>query len=178
MLQVSSTTVPPERAVKYKFKSVDLSEYFEELSPEQTHIALEGALNSIFGQATIDPAGLSEEGDGNVTDEEDRLDHVTTVASDTVIALFDAELEKFSKEEGIVSFQMDDNPEESPLSLKLEGIFNNIVEKLQDDIVEDKYNQDITTLQGEMEFFSRLELFTYQYDSKNGVLSVTVAAVV
>lgn len=175
---------PEQSMVTYKFKSPDLGECFEALNGEQAHIALEGALNIIFAK----PQGSLEDVMGAGTDapddeveepqseEEDQIDHEGTVTGATVLALFDHQQGIEAEAAGITDMVPVDEPENSPLYRQMEEIFDNIVQKLSGDIAEDKYNQDVITLFGEMEFFSRIELFTYQYDSKTDQLTVTLAA--
>lgn len=174
--------------VTYKFKSPDLGDYFETLNADQAHIALEGALNIIFGkpQLSLDdvmtPMGdgteapEEDESDEIQSDEENQIDHESVVGAATVLALFDHQQGIEAEAAGITEMVPVEFPENCPLYQQMEEIFSNIVTKLSDDIAADKFNQDIITLFGEMEFFNRLELFTYQYDSKSDLLSITVAA--
>lgn len=183
-LTAAPITSPEQSMVTYKFRSPDLGDYFESLNPEQAHIALEGALNVIFTRSlgTLEDAmgvgtdAPDEEVEERQNDEENQIDHESTVTSATVLALFDHQQGLEAEAAGITEMVPVDEPENSSLYRQMEEIFDGIVQKLSSDIADDKYNQDVITLYGEMEFFSRIELFTYQYDSKIEQLVVTVAA--
>ncbi|AEV89524.1 hypothetical protein OBP_087 [Pseudomonas phage OBP] len=174
--------------VTYKFKCPDLAEFFETLNPEQSHIALEGALNIIFAKPPMSLEDvMAPMGDGTEAPDEDeieppqseeecQMDHEGSVTQATVLALFDHQQGILAEAAGITDMVPVDDPENSPLYQQMEEIFGNIVTKLSSDITEDRFNQDVITLYGEMEFFSRIEMFTYQYNTKTDQLIVTISA--
>lgn len=161
MLSKSTNTIIPEQAVSYKFKVPDFADLFDGLNPEQIHVALEGALNITFGKPAV---GLVR--DEEQTDEEDQLDHESQIVSNTVFAMV-------AHGNADEDFGTSVEPED-PAYLQMEETFQAIVGKFAHEIAEDKFNQDIVTLHGEMEYFNHIELFTYYYDVKNEVLSVTI----
>lgn len=170
MLSQSKNVTIPDQAVTYKFKMPDLADLFEGLSAEQTHIALEGTLNTVFGQPRKDLSSLSVE-EEEQDEEEDQLDHESEILSATVFALV---AHQQGDDGEIVPVEGD--VEDSPLYTQLEETFRGIVDKFAEEVANDKFNQDIITLSGEMQYYNHLELFTYMYDSKNEILSVTVTA--
>lgn len=171
MLSKSTNAIIPETAVSYKFKVRDFADLFEGMSPEQIHVALEGALNIVFARPKSNMV-IVEGAEADIeeqTDEEDQLDHESQVVSNTVFALVahghtddSAPLDE--------SIDMEDTPEYA----QMEEAFQSIVSKFAAEVTEDKFNQDVVTLHGEMEYFAHIELFTYFYDTKNEVLSVTL----
>lgn len=180
MLSQSTNAIIPDQAVTYKFKVPEFAELFESLSAEQIHIALEGALNITFGQAVaknlLAIAGNDDESEEDQSEEEDQLDHETQIVAATTFALF-AHQQGQDEEtaDGDESTSVED-PENSPQYAQLEETFRGIADHLALAIAADEYNQDVTTLYGEMQFFNHIELFTYAYDTKNEVLSVTLTA--
>jgi hypothetical protein len=163
MLSKSTNAIIPEQAVSYKFKVRDFADLFEGLNPEQIHVALEGAMNIVFVKPL--PVAGSDE---NQTEEDDQLDHESQVTANTVFAL--VAHGQSDETEGVAEIDPEDNPEYA----KYEEIFQAIVAKFAAEVAADEFNQDVVTLHGEMEYFNRIELFTYFYDTKNEVLSVTI----
>lgn len=162
--------------VTYRLNSTDLQDYFEVLEAEQIHIALEGALNIIFGRPSNSISSAISElvGDGlanlGVEDEdtEDELTHEAQIVSDVAFAIT-------AREIGADVLQMDGvDPMDHEKYPFFESLFNSIVTKLSADFAADKYNQDVVTLTGEMDFFTRIELYTYQYDTNNNILTFTI----
>lgn len=178
MLSQSTNAIVPDQAVTYKFKVPEFAELFESLSPEQIHIALEGALNVVFAQAAaknllaVAAGDLEEEEEQN--EEEDQLDHEAQIISSVTFALF-AHHQGQEAEAGAELVPVED-PENTPEYAQLEETFRTIIDHFALAITADEYNQDVTTLYGEMQFFNHIELFTYSYDTKNEVLSVTLTA--
>lgn len=158
-----------ESMVTYKFKCPDLADHFEAFNAEQTHVILEGALNIIFGHPSTLSAESTDTDDLEQlpTPDELPLNHEDRITADVGFALQALALNNESGLDG--DNQIDD-------SENLENQFSTIVEKLANDIGNDKYNQDVITLYGEMEFFNRIELYTYNYSTEHGILSVTVTA--
>ena len=181
-MPLTSAGVIPELApVSYKFKIPQLADYFEALSTEQSHIAIEGALNIIFGQAQPDQSGLAQEGDPSQTPEEDLLDHEELITSSVVFALYAHQLginAGYSELQGLgmVELSPEEAYENSELYLQMEGIFKQILVKMATEINSDLYNQDVVTLHEEMTFFNRIELFSQQYDTNSEILLVTLSA--
>lgn len=187
MLTQPTNAVAPDQAVTYKFKVREFEELFEELSPEQIHIALEGSLNIVFAQpqaklnmlAAVEEDEVSEdEIEEEQTLEEDQLDFEALIVGSTAFALFAHQTGLDAEAAGITEMVPVEDPENTPLYAKMEETFRLIVEKLASEISADEYNQDVVTLYGEMQYFNHIELFTYFYDSKNEVLSVTISATV
>lgn len=162
----------PESAVSYKFKIPELSDLFEPFSPEQIHVTLEGAFNIIFSrpsQEQIAPEEVEAASNDDVV-----FDHEEQITSNVVFALFahqsGTEVDEDTEVEEVPTSEI----ENSEQYASLEETFQEIVTKISNDIAADKHNQDVTTLFGEMEFFKRIELYTYYYDTKNEVLTVTL----
>lgn len=184
MLQTSNAAVPSENMVTYKFKVTDLADLFESFTPEQSHIALEGALNIIFGRDPAALACVSIEDNGEVepapSEEDAKLDYETQIVGEVAYALYchqmTADAAALFAGVGAVSWEIPDDYENSELYQRMEEMFRGIVTKIATDISADKFNQDVITLHGEMEFFSHIELFTYNYNSDHDMLSVTITA--
>lgn len=181
MLSQSTNAIVPEQAVTYKFKVPEFAELFETMSPEQIHISLEGAMNVVFGQATgknlLAAANDSEEElEEDQSDEEDQLDHESQIVSATTFALFAHRQGLDGEDPDLAEAASAEDSENNPEYLQLEETFRSIVEHFSQAIAADEYNQDVTTLFGEMQFYNHIELFTYNYDTKNEVLSVTLTA--
>lgn len=186
MLTQPANAIAPDQAVTYKFKVREFEELFEELSPEQIHIALEGSLNIVFSQpaASLSLLAASDEDDSNDDEEveeeqsleEDQIDHEALVTASSTFALFAHQTGLDAEAAGITEMVPVDDPENTPLYAKMEETFRLITEKLASEISVDEYNQDVVTLYGEMQYFNHIELYTYFYDSKNEVLSVTISA--
>lgn len=163
--------------VTYRLNCPDLQDYFEVLDGEQIHIALEGALNVIFGKpvnsventisgllgTSLPPSiGLGE-------DVEDELTHEAQIVADVAFALTARELSV----DAVVSM-LETDPIEHEKYPFYESLFNSIITKLSECVANDKYNQDVVTLTGEMDFFHRIELYTYQFNTNCNVLTVTI----
>lgn len=179
MLSQSVNTVIPDQAVSYKFKVPEFAELFESLSPEQIHVSLEGALNIIFTQTSAKssmPAGDddNDEVEDEQNEEEDQLDHEAEIVAATTFALFAHQQGLDAEASGVTEMVPVEDPENTPQYAQLEDTFRAIVDKFAEAISADEYNQDVTTLYGEMQFFNHIELFTYNYDTKHEVLSVTI----
>lgn len=179
MLSQSVNTVIPDQAVSYKFKVPEFAELFESLSPEQIHISLEGALNIIFAQPSknvLEAAANddSDEMEDEQNEEEDQLDHEAAIVAATTFALFAHQQGLDAEASGVTEMVPVEDPENTPQYAQLEDTFRAIVDKFAEAISADEYNQDITTLYGEMQFFNHIELFTYNYDTKHEVLGVTI----
>lgn len=166
-----SILAPENTMVTYRFKTPDLGDYFESFSGEQSHVALEGALNIIFGKPAIDPANIDPNDSEAQSDEELALDHESQIVQDVAFALATYQL---SNTEG--DLNMPDDITLDPIYMLMEEQFRTVANKLATDIANDKENQDVITLLGEMEFFNRIELFNHNYDSKNEVLMVTLSS--
>lgn len=167
MLSKSTNTIIPEQAVSYKFKVRDFADLFEGLNPEQIHVALEGALNIAFGRPSLSTVIDKAEVDQELqTEEEDQIDHETLITSNTIFALA---AHANTDEDFGTSIEPED-----PLYQQMEETFQAIVDRFTQELAVDEFNQDIVTLHGEMEYFNRIELFTYFYDTKSEVLSVTI----
>lgn len=164
---------PTDSMVAYKFKVPDLADHFETFSPEQAHVILEGALNIIFGNPR-DPLALplvdGDEVEPAPTDRDLAVNRETQIVEDVGFAL--AAMAPVEDDTGLAV--LTDEVDQQGY----EQIFSAIVEKISADLTADKFNQDIVTLHGEMEFFSRIELYTYHYNTECGLLSVTLAATV
>ena len=184
MLSAINAAVPTESMVTYKFKIRDLADLFESFTPEQSHIALEGALNIIFGR---NPEALAciqlqdgEEVEPPPTIEEVHQDYETQIMSEVSYALYchqmTADAAATVPDGCAVSWEIPDDYENSELYQRMEDMFRGIVQRINDEITADKFNQDVITLHGEMEFFSRIELYTYNYNTDCEILSVTIAA--
>lgn len=184
MLQTSNSAVPSENMVTYKFKVTDLADLFESFTPEQSHIALEGALNIIFGRDPAALACISIEDNGEVepapSEEDVKLDYETQIVGEVAYALYchqmTAEAASLVPDGCATAWFIPDDYENTEQYQRMEEMFRGIVTKIATDISADKFNQDVITLHGEMEFFSRIELFTYNYNSNHDMLSVTIAA--
>lgn len=165
------------QAVLYKFKIPDLADHFETFSPEQTHIALEGALNIIFGQPVVMPQPEGEEEQEPLqSDEENQIDHESVITSDVVFALFTHQQGLEADAAGITEMVPVEDFENTTLYREMEDRFKAILKAMGDAIGEDSFNQDVITLFGEMEFYNRIELYTYNYNTKTEMLSVTITA--
>lgn len=181
MLSQSTNAIIPDQAVTYKFKVGEFAELFESMSPEQIHIALEGALNVVFGQPAAKnmlSSNDEDEQEDEQDENEDQLDHETQIVGATTFALFAHQQGLDAEASGLTEMVPVEDPENTPQYAQLEETFRAIIERFADAIAEDKYNQDVTTLYGEMQFFNHIELFTYNYDTKNEVLAVTVTSTV
>lgn len=179
MLSQSTNAIIPDQAVTYKFKVPEFAELFESLSAEQIHIALEGALNIVFGQAAgknlLTAANDdSDELEEDQNEEEDQLDHETQIVGATTFALFAHQQGLDAEASGVTEMVPVEDPENTPQYVQLEETFRGIADQFALAVAADEHNQDVTTLYGEMQFFNRIELFTYSYDTKNEVLSVTL----
>lgn len=161
----AAAIAPESNMVTYRFKSADLGDLFENFSGEQSHVALEGALNVIFGRSGIIP---TPDEDGLIpTEDDEKANHEAQITSEVAFALATYQLSNSEL----------DMPEDitlDPIYMQMEEQFREVVTKLSNDIAADKENQDVITLLGEMEFFNRIELFNHNYDSKNEVLMVTL----
>lgn len=170
------TKIKPEptlTAVTYKFKVPALADYFEGLSGEQCHVALEGALNIIFAVPAPDQSGLALEGDLPQNEDEDLIDHEQRIVNDVVFALYAHQLG--AENSFLVTGEViEDGYENTPLYSNFETMFRTILNKLADEINEDKFNQDITTLYEEMQFYNRIELYNHHYSTESEILTVTV----
>lgn len=179
MLQTSNAAIPTENMVTYKFKVPDLADFFESFTPEQSHIALEGALNVIFGRSSTMVALTPLEEDGVVepllSEDEEKENYEDQITAEVGFALYTHQLTA-NAGDNLLLAQVPEDYESTELYKQMEDMFSNIVNKLALEFSEDKYNQDIVTLMGEMEFFSRIELFTYNYNTDCGLLMVTLAA--
>lgn len=173
MLNTTESLIPSEDMVTYKFKVPGLADLFEMFSPRQSHIALEGALNVIFGRTSAAlPVGAQVDGDESEAApsvEDDALDHETQIVQDVTYALY-----AHQKTEDGLGVVPDDYENDLEYQM-LETSFRTIFTKLSNDLTADKFNQDVITLHGEMEFFKRIELFSYNYNVEHELLSVTVA---
>lgn len=183
MLNTTESLIPSEDMVTYKFKVPGLADLFEMFSPRQSHIALEGALNVIFGRTNAAlPVGAQVDGDESEaapTAEDDALDHETQIVQDVTYALYTHQMADnagAATGEGITTMWVIPENYENELEYQmLETSFRTIFTKLSNDLTADKFNQDVITLHGEMEFFKRIELFSYNYNVEHELLSVTVA---
>lgn len=173
----NATAIAPEsNMVTYRFKSPDLQDMFESYSGEQVHVALEGALNVIFGKgktATEQLADLVEAKGLDIVNElsedDEAANHEAQITSEVAFALATYQLSNSEL----------DMPEDitlDPIYMQMEDQFRELVTKLSNDVAADKDNQDVITLLGEMEFFNRIELFNHNYDSKNDILMLTLTA--
>lgn len=183
MLNTTESLIPADDMVSYKFKVPGLADLFELFSPKQSHIALEGALNIIFGRTAAAVAvGAIVDGDESEeapTAEDDALDHETQIVQDVTYALYvhqKSEEAGVAAGEGITTMWVIPEDYENELEYQmLETSFRSIFTKLSNDLTADEFNQDVITLHGEMEFFKRIELFTYNYNIQNELLTVTIA---
>jgi len=164
---------PALTAVTYKFKVPALADYFEGLSGEQCHVALEGALNIIFAVPAPDQSGLALEGDVPQNEDEDLIDHEQRIVNDVTFALYAHQL---GNEIGLIGTVdvVEDDYENTPLYSNFESMFRTIVNKLADEINEDRFNQDVVTLYEEMQFYHRIELYNHYYSTESEILTVTV----
>lgn len=170
----NATAIAPESAmVTYRFKSPDLQDLFESYSGEQVHVALEGALNVIFGRSKSSLEALVDATAGDqlevVSEDDDAINHEAQITSEVAFALATYQLSNSEL----------DMPEDitlDPIYMQMEDQFRELVTKLSNDVAADKHNQDVITLLGEMEFFNRIELFNHSYDSKNEVLMLTLTS--
>lgn len=163
----AAAIAPESNMVTYRFKSADLGDLFENFSGEQAHVALEGALNVIFGRSSVVP--VPEEDGTIMSDDDEKANHEAQITSEVAFALATYQLSNSEL----------DMPEDitlDPIYMQMEEQFRDVVTKLSNDIAADKENQDVVTLLGEMEFFNRIELFNHNYDSKNEVLMVTLTS--
>lgn len=163
----AAAIAPESNMVTYRFKSADLGDLFENFSGEQAHVALEGALNVIFGRSSVVP--VPEEDGTIMSDDDEKANHEAQITSEVAFALATYQLSNSEL----------DIPEDitlDPIYMQMEEQFRDVVTKLSNDIAADKENQDVVTLLGEMEFFNRIELFNHNYDSKNEVLMVTLTS--
>ncbi|EBY9764050.1 hypothetical protein D5W64_13130 [Salmonella enterica subsp. enterica serovar Saintpaul] len=180
----SNALIGAEDMVNYKFKIPDLADLFETFTPDMSHIALEGALNIIFGRASAAiPVGALVDGDESEdapTEEDNILDHETQIVSAVTYALYThqkAADAQAAAGEGITTmWQIPEDYENDMMYQMLEDQFRNIVSKISNDITADQFNQDVTTLHGEMEFFNRIELMNYNYNTQCELLTVTISA--
>lgn len=163
----AAAIAPESNMVTYRFKSADLGDLFETFSGEQAHVALEGALNVIFGRGNVLAINVPDE-DGSILSEDDeQANHEAQITSEVAFALATYQLSNSELE-------MPEDITLDPIYMQMEDQFRNVVTKLSNDIAADKENQDVITLLGEMEFFNRIELFNHNYDSKNEILMVTL----
>lgn len=183
MLQSTNAAGITENMVTYKFKVPDLADLFETFTPDQSHIALEGALNIIFGRAPAQLAAVKlegEEAEPEQTEEELQQDHETQIVGEVAYALYchqmGAEAAALVPEGCATAWTIPEDYENSEQYQRMEEMFRGIVSHISNHIAADKFNQDVITLHGEMEFFSRIELYTYNYNTDCEVLSVTIAA--
>ncbi|UQT03449.1 hypothetical protein YUBABA_02470 [Serratia phage vB_SmaM-Yubaba] len=183
MLQATNASGITENMVTYKFKISELADLFETFTPEQSHIALEGALNIIFGR----PSGVlqavkleGEEAEPEQTPEELQQDHETQIVGEVAYALYchqmTAEAAALVPDGCATAWTIPDDYENTEEYQRMEEMFRGIVAHISNAIAADKFNQDVITLHGEMEFFSRIELYTYNYNTNIEILSVTIAA--
>lgn len=174
--------VPQLAPVVYKFKIPQLADYFEGLSMEQCHVALEGALNIIFASPLPDQSGLGLQGDVLQSEEEDLLDHEQMVIAEVAYQLYLYQLAHNTGVEEVGEFIQFISPEEdyenSETYVFMETNFRTILNKLSAEIAEDHFNQDIVTLYDEMCFFTRIQLYTHNYDTKSEVLYVSLVATI
>lgn len=163
----AAAIAPESNMITYRFKSTDLGDLFENFSGEQAHVALEGALNVIFGRSSVVP--VPEEDGTIMSDDDEKANHEAQITSEVAFALATYQLSNSEL----------DMPEDitlDPIYMQMEEQFRDVVTKLSNDIAADKENQDVVTLLGEMEFFNRIELFNHNYDSKNEILMVTLTS--
>lgn len=166
----TAAIAPESNMVTYRFKSPDLGDYFEAFSGEQAHVALEGALNIIFGKPSALPIVNVDDEEPEIQTEEDlKLDHEAQIVQDVCYALATYQLSN-------AELALPDDITLDPVHAQMEEAFRGVVAKLSTDITLDKENQDVITLLGEMEFFNRIELFNHNYDSKNEILMVTLSS--
>lgn len=166
--------------VVYKFRIPQLADYFEGLSMEQCHVALEGALNIIFANPIPDQSGLALQGDLLQSEEEDLLDHEQTVITEVAYQLYLYQLAHNTGVEEVGEFiqfvSPEDDYENSEIYVFMETNFRTILNKLAAEIAEDTFNQDIVTLYDEMSFFNRIQLYTHNYDTKSEILYISLIA--
>lgn len=172
--------IPQPIPVVYKFKIPQLADYFEGLSMEQCHVALEGALNIIFANPTPDQSGLALAGDLFQTEDDDLQDHEQKITEEVAYQLY---LYRLAYNTGIeeagefIQFiEPEEDYENSETYIFMETNFKTILNKLSAEIAEDIFNQDIGTLYDEMSFFQRIQLYTHNYDTQSEVLYVSLVA--
>lgn len=172
MLIKENTRAVPEQAVLYKFRVRDFADLFEAFNPEQTHIALEAVLNIVFGKQkpseVISEADNPEESEEPQNEEEDLLDFEVQLFNDAVMALYNEKM--------IDSEEQVEDIESTREYKELEEALTAILEHFSAALAEDNFNQDVMTLQGEMEFFTRIEIYTCHYDTKYEILSITLTS--
>lgn len=180
----SNVLVGGEDLVSYKFKVPDLADLFETFSPDQSHIALEGALNIIFGRTASAIPVLAlvdgEESEPAPSEDDDALDHETQIVSSVAYALYchqkSTDAAALVPEGCATAWAIPEDYENDIVYQQMEDQFRNIVSKISNDLTADEFNQDIITLHGEMEFFNRIELMEYNYNTQCELLTVTVSA--
>lgn len=162
-----------KQMVSFRFKVPDLQDHFESFDPAQSLLALEGALNIIFGGNSGTPAipesmeAMLEE--DTLMDREEDLT-VTYVSAITSIA----EANSMGSVLDSILTPLDDIGD-TPLYQMNYTLFQQIVSKLSLEFNEDKYNQDIVTMQGEMMFMNRIEVYSYNYDALTELLCLVVS---
>lgn len=163
--------------VIYKFNSADLQDYFELVSDDEAHVALEGVLNIIFGKQEKSMMDEILESGSISTPTIDEVcseigDHEVQVANETISMMLHMH-DQAQKRFGMDVIEYDDITQHPSYS-QYEHTFNQILIKLCEDIHENKYNQDVITLTNEMAFHNRIELYSYRYNTNTNVLHVTI----
>jgi hypothetical protein len=180
MLIKENTKAVPEQAVLYKFRVRDFADLFEGLSAEQTHIALEAAFNIKFGSVVSlpdVPEESEEETEEPQTPDQDATDFVENVFNEAVMAMYNISVQETVSDEPVDETEEEsDSIEGTAIYKQLEEILTAIIDQFTTALDEDNFNQDVLTLNGEMEFFTRIEIYTYFYDTSNEILSVTLTS--
>lgn len=178
--------------VSFRFKVPDLEDHFETFNSEQSLLALEGAMNIIFGGSNNVPQSMEElvkipvlsceiiglnpeDIEMDQTQEELALEHETQITTNIVTAITTiAEANMANDVMDMMALNMDDIGD-TPLYQANLDLFQQIVAKLSLEFNEDKFNQDIVTILGEMMFHSRIEVYSFTYDPMNSLLNLTVS---
>lgn len=161
-----------KQMVSFRFKVPDLQEHFDTFDVTQSLLALEGALNIIFGGNTPTPA-LPESMEAEMAEDilMDREEDLTVTYVTAITSISEANGQNSVLDPIMTTL---DDIGDTPLYQMNHTFFQQIVSKLSLEFNEDMYNQDIVTIQGEMMFMNRIELYSYNYDALTELLCITV----
>lgn len=168
--------------VRFRFLVPDLQDLFEDFNTEQSHAALEGALNILYGKPPIDLGEVLGVSDNDIF--EDDLTHEANLTSEYVSRICESIV---SGNEDIltiwqVMMPLTEEGEQQevdytvlPIYDEMERKFKDICDRLGFILSTTEGSVDLMVLSDEMEMKSEIILRNYGYDSVNDLLTLELS---
>lgn len=149
--------------ISFKFSSPDLADYVEGWSPEQIKIALEAAIRIVFSPLLCQTSGIplvGDEAETVVTDADYEEVIISSAIVDMSTVAMGSQTPQFNLTEEMMELlyageDLESEAYRDPLV--------NLINKLTEDITDDKYNTDIGTICSEVCLGGRPTLVDYKF---------------